>query len=38
MLLKYMKGKTYITAVSELGQPLLGCRNHKGDVSSAREV
>ena len=35
VLIKYM---TYTTAVSEVGQPLLGCRNHKGDVTAVREV
>ena len=38
VLLKYMTGSTYRTAVSELGQPLMGCRNHKGDVTAAKEV
>ena len=27
-----------ITAVSEVGQPMMGCRNHKGDVTAVREV
>ena len=27
-----------IIEVSEVGQPLLGCRNHKGDVTDVREV
>ena len=27
-----------ITAVSEMGQPMVGCRNHKGDVTTVIEV
>ena len=38
VLLKYMTGYTYTTAASEVGQPLLGCRNHKGDDTAVREV
>ena len=38
MLIKYMTGLMYTTAVSEVEQPLMGCRNHKGDVKAVREV
>ena len=38
VLLKYITGYTYITAASEVGQPLMRCRNHKGDVTAVKEV
>ena len=28
----------YITAVGEIGQPLMGCRNYDGDVTAVKEV
>ena len=33
-----MTGWAYITAVSEVGQPLIGSRNHKGDVTDVKDV
>ena len=33
-----MTGWEYKTAVSEVGQPLIGSRNHKGDVTDVKDV
>ena len=33
MLLKYIIGQTYIIGVSEVGQPLVGCRKEMSQLS-----
>ena len=38
VLLKNVIAETYVTTVSVVGQALVGCRHHMGDVTAVREV